>query len=235
MRSDPGTRRVARHRAGRTRRRLATVVIAALAAATGAPRLWADGGTGNLSRLTGPRIETTVVAMELHGLAKRDVITVPDLDMLERGDVRLLPLLRLLRGFAMEPRDSASTLIFVPDGAPVVQVDYAAGTATIAGVTAPVPMQTGISDITNLPELYVGESAVAAMLAMQVEWDPRLYAYTFRTSRPLRIFDRRRENAWLARRSAFASYDLPGNLPPPGRTARSCRRSRSPRSSGSRA
>jgi hypothetical protein len=168
-----------------------------------------------LARLTAPRIETTVAGMTLRGTSQLDVITLPDLDIVDRNDgVRLLPLLRILRLLEIEPRDSASVLVFRPDGAPVVTVDYAAGTASLGdNPPAAVRMIAGISDITDQPELYVQESALAAMLAMEVKWDSRLYEYQIHANRPLKIFTRRHQAGALARSSMIAAYDLPGRLP----------------------
>ncbi len=175
----------------------------------------AASSIGALSRITGPRIETSVVAMSLRGTGPLDELTVPDLDIVERVDgARYLPLVRILRVLGIEPFDSASVLVFVPDRAPMVTVDYLAETASIGGSAASVPMLVGISDVTNQPELYVEESALATILSMNVVWDARLYEYDIHSERALRVFELRRGLGGPGRASMFASYDLPGRLAP---------------------
>ena len=143
---------------------------AAPSPATAPPGGVASGEAGTLARTTGPRIETTVVAMSLRGIGRLDVLTVPDLDIVERVDgTRFLPLVRLLRTLGIEPLDSASVLVFVPDGAPAVTVDYAAGTASMGHAPVSVPMVVAKPAISKAPLLVTTREVLSgSALAMPI-------------------------------------------------------------------
>lgn len=193
----------------------AAVTAGAPAAADTTPLARAAAGAvpGTLARLGAPQVSTIVGALTLTGPGPLDRVEVPDLDLLDRGARGIgLPLLRLLRLLGVTAGDADSALAFTVGGTTRVRLDWAQDSVTVGGVTRGAECVAGISDITGQPEVWVADSVLAAMLAMDVSWDTRTYELRMVSPRPLPASRRSRAGA-NASPLTLASYDLPDRLP----------------------
>ena len=75
---------------------------------------------------------------------------------------------------------------------PQVEVDLSKKTLKINNAEQPIEIKTGISDITNESEIYIGEEVFGAGFGLSYEWDEEYFGYKLSTDKELQIFLERR-------------------------------------------
>ncbi len=212
--------------------RLSVSLLALLVLAFAAPRCLAQSASGDpgaaggtagaeatgLDAITEPLLETTVVGLTLEGRTKYERVRISDFDILFTEDEEpLIPLLRVLDRLGVHVTESGTTIEFHLDGAPLVTLDYATGAAVVDSLSRQTTPVVGLSDITYEPEIFVPHEDVSEFLAIDIAWDPTMYAIDMSVDRGLDVFRRRRESIALLRaKGSGAEIELPGNLPPAG-------------------
>jgi hypothetical protein len=168
-----------------------------------------------------PNSETPkkATAVELVGFVVRgrslvERLQVDDLDSLVTSEgKRLLPLLRLLRVFAVRVEEQAGVFRFAPEGVGDVELDLGKKQVTLRGQASAIEVIEVVSEITMKPDLYVSPEDLSKILDMELEWDNAMYEYRIQLDRKLSIWKFGSGRSLLSIRTKYVEMDLPEALP----------------------
>jgi hypothetical protein len=170
-----------------------------------------------LGRFGGATILTTIAGLSVTGDYLWQRMTISDLDIIltDEGS-RLVPILHLMKSLGVTVSDSASCLSFQAEDGPPTRIDYEKQEIRI-GATSPRPVRAviGSSDYTGLVDLFVEDAILPEILALPVAWNEAKYGYEAKTTKKLRLFEKRRKERkrTTAEGTRQMTVELPGNLP----------------------
>lgn len=166
--------------------------------------------------MTGPEVSTDIAALFLRGKTILDRVEILDLDILQRDDgKRLVPLLRILRALEAKGNIKGNRVKFSIEPGVTISLDTKQQLVYQDGKITPLITQVGISDVTGKKEIYVHDRIFHDVLHLDGKWDENKYAYQIKTTKNLRIFNKRN----LAYRISLnnikkMAYHLPETEPP---------------------
>jgi hypothetical protein len=172
---------------------------------------------GQQTRAGAREVQTEVVGLELTGSMPFEKLSIDDLDSVvtPSGD-HLVPLRRLLGAFQVDSAFTEGLLSFgapAPAGPRQVVVDTALGVMRLDGLTQPIVVVTGISDLTKNREVYVDPETVALSLSLRLEWNDQLFAFVGKTEQAFPLWDHFGESL-LAIETTRIPPTLPELFPP---------------------
>lgn len=179
------------------RRQLPALVIVLM---TMAGHVWAQTGDTVKSKpgngfspdalgISGPKIVTQVVGLEVKVKAFHDVLNVSDLDIyVDKKGERYVPLLRLLRLLNAKGGIKNKLVTFSVSTGQKAQIDLGRDALIVGSHSQTVKVVSGVSDLTGKAELYVPEGLLKTALGLDYSWDDQNFAYTVTAPRTLRLF-----------------------------------------------
>ncbi len=161
--------------------------------------------------ISGSEISAEIAALIVHGDSRRERIEILDLDIIQnKAGQRLLPLLRILQ--LLEAKGSVENHVvnFSIEPGVTIKLDLQQKILHIRNQSAPLQIQTGISDVTGNREIYVHDRILNDAFGLNAVWNDNEYAYRIQTKKNLRVFTNRKRNI---KRSLVAIKQMSFNLP----------------------
>jgi hypothetical protein len=149
-------------------------------------------------------ISTIVGGFRLRGNRSIYQVSITDLDILiTNNEQRLLPLLRLLKRLRANITFENGQLIYAFRAGENTILNFQNSTLEIKGITYPIELTKGLSDITGKQEVYISEKIFSKELGLNYLWDDTEYSVIVTTDRELNVFQE-----ILARRTQRIEFDL---------------------------
>ena len=160
-------------------------------------------------------IRSEVVVFAAWGRRVFDKVAVDDLDTIVTADnVRLIPVLRVMRAFQFEVLEEARRITCRAEGGPVAILDLDQGIIEVGGIAKLLVFKEAVSDITMKSDIYVTRETLSEILNMEIVWNEDLYEYRTQVARKLSIWKREEGPSGLAQKAMYVPPDLPELLPP---------------------
>jgi hypothetical protein len=176
--------------------------------------------------VTDPNSETTpkettteLVGFVVRGRSPWERLQIEDLDSLVTTEgKRWLPLLRVLRAFAVQIDEQTEVIRFAPEGVGDIALDLGKRQVSIRGQTSPIEFVERVSEITMKPDFYISPEDLSKILDIELQWDSGMYEYRIQLDRKLSIWKLGSSKSLLSRQTKYVEMDLPEALPPADRS-----------------
>ena len=156
-----------------------------------------------------------IVVFHARGRRAYERVAIEDIDTLvTSGNVRLIPVLRIMHAFKFEVEEAYRKFLCKAEGAAVATLDLDSKTLEIGGSVRDLLFLEAISDVTMKADVYVTQEVLSEILNLEIAWNEEFYEYRTQVDRPLTIWKREKVPSALSRQAVYVPPDLPELLPP---------------------